>query len=278
MPVEEDIAPVLDRIRERRGVDFTQYRENTLRRRLSRRLLACNCADLHAYLNLLERKPEEFDRLLSDLTIKYTEFFRDHQVFDIIRDDVLPAVFERSADRGYGTAIWSAGCATGEEAYSLAVLLCQKEWTGPGVPRPRIIATDVDPVAISTAQAGSYSAEFALGQLTPESVPYFSGEGRKLVASSQLKELISFCVHDLTVPSAAHDIGAMWPHSFSLILCRNMLMYLTRPTQTRVLALFVEKLEPGGCLVIGTKEAVPGLMIDRLSPINQKAGIYKRAW
>lgn len=278
MPVEEDIAPVLDRIRERRGVDFTQYRENTLRRRLSRRLLACSCKDLHSYINFLESRPEEYDRRLSDLTIKYTEFFRDPEVFDIIQGDVLPAVLERSAERDYGTAIWSAGCATGEEAYSLAVLLCQKQCTGTGFLGPRIIATDLDPVAIAAAQAGSYNADFALGQLPREAVPYFHREGRKLVASSQLKELISFRMHDLTVPSALRDIEGIWSHSLGLILCRNVLMYLTRLTQTKILELFAGKLEPGGYLVIGTKEAVPGILMDRLVPVNQKAGIYKKAW
>ena len=120
-----DIRPVLAAVYESRGIDFSQYKSATLCRRVERRLRACNCCDIDSYLIHLRSSPDEIDKLISDLTIKYSEFFRDSWVYDAIRETVLPAIISENLKKGSNLNIWSAGCANGEEAYSLAVLVKQ---------------------------------------------------------------------------------------------------------------------------------------------------------
>lgn len=273
---EDDIKPVLDKILERRGVDFTQYRETTLRRRLGRRLVACNCADVGSYLLLLDSYADELDRLLSDLTIKYSEFFRDSEVYDGIRDLVLPSIIADKPSVDDIIYVWSAGCAAGEETYSLAVTARQMIDSGICPNCITILGTDIDPVALISAQAGCYVKDFMPRPLDERSAVLFHDDGKRITASDSLKELVRFQRHDLTASDAAESMREMWPRQFDLILCRNVLVYLLRETQSKVLSLCYELLRPGGFLVIGTKEVLPKSMESNLEVIDQRCGIFRK--
>lgn len=273
---DNDIGPILAMIREKRGIDFTQYRDSTLRRRLDRRMLACDCNDLCSYAQQLECSSEELDRLVSDLTIKYSEFFRDGWVYDAIRDAVLPALIADKRPSNESIAIWSAGCATGEEAYSLAILARQMIVAGSCPTGVKIVGSDIDPLAIKAAEDGVYSKDFAPQMLEDRFICDFVDRGKKIAVSDEVKQLVSFHQHDLTAPTAALQMRKIWPGGFELILCRNVLVYLLRDAQSRVLSLCSEMLRPGGFLIIGTKEMIPRSMESDLIVVDKSSGLYRK--
>lgn len=270
----EDIGPVLIRLHTARGVDFRQYRKSTLRRRIARRMTARNCPDLSAYLAVLDRDVDEYDLLLRDLTIKYTEFFRDSQVYDIIRNVILPEITS-SSRRDKTVAIWSAGSATGEEAYSLASMIREVEKPAHRLDEAVIIGTDVDPFAVSAAGEGRYVRQLLPN--VPDGCPEgcFVQDGACVCAGERLKSIVRFEVHDLISPQALDNIKAIWPGTFDLILCRNVLVYLNRPAQAQVLDLCCNMLSPGGYLVLGTREYMPNSLLTRLSVCDAKARVFR---
>lgn len=270
----DDISPVWDKIREDRGIDFSLYRDGTLRRRLSRRLAARGCEDVPSYVALLERDAAEYDLLLRDLTIKYTEFYRDPFVFDIIGRDVIPCL--AAENDGGELAIWSAGCATGEEAYSLAAMIRQMNASDQCELAASILGTDIDPAAVDAARCASYAKDIMPMPLSCEVAGYLRDEGKRMTASPEIRELVRFAVHDLTSVSAGEDLAQVCPGPFDLILCRNVLMYLHRPAQAKVLEMCCNALRPGGFLVVGTGETIPRAMETELKCIEQKAKIYRK--
>ena len=153
-----DFASLLDRIRERSGIDFSTYKTATIVRRLRGRMGATKVASLAEYADLVEHDPEEYARLVSSLLIKVTEFFRDPKVFEYLRDDTLPALIDEALADGRQLRVWSAGCSTGEEAYSLAITLAEALGTDRAAFDVRVFATDIDSSAIAFARRGVYPA------------------------------------------------------------------------------------------------------------------------
>src|SRR5215207_3373876 len=155
---ERALRSFLASIRERGGIDFSTYKRGTILRRLQRRMLATGSEDLRAYRRYVDENPDEFNRLTSSFLIKVTEFFRDGDLFERLREDVLPRLIDEAHGDDRELRVWSAGCATGEEAYSLAILIA--ELLGDRLPEfnVRIFATDVDGDAVSFARRGSYAA------------------------------------------------------------------------------------------------------------------------
>src|SRR5204862_6625353 len=150
MPDEERILRgFLDQVRERSGIDFSAYKRATILRRLQRRLAATGSSTLRDYMRFIRTNPEEYQRLASSFLIKVTEFFRDPDLFSALRDEIIPAVIGEAGTRHNEIRIWSAGCATGEEAYSLAILVADA--LGPRVDEfsVRLFATDIDAQAIA---------------------------------------------------------------------------------------------------------------------------------
>ncbi|MCL5103056.1 MAG: protein-glutamate O-methyltransferase CheR [Armatimonadetes bacterium] len=271
---QEDISSVLAKVLDKAGVDFSQYRDSTLRRRLSRRMAANNCADLESYSSLLDSDPSEYRALLSDFSIKYTEFFRDPWVFDIIRDRVLPAIVEERAEREFGLTIWSAGCATGEEAYSIASLA--KRTDRCDCSAIHVLGTDIDPGAIATARLGSY-VKALLPTLPDRGMDDdFIDSGNLITVSPLLREMVSFHQHDITSATAVESLRSIRTEPFDLVLCRNVLIYLHRPAQTQVVSACLDSLNPGGFLVLGTGETMPKSLEDRVTTFDLKARIYRR--
>lgn len=271
-----DIGPILDRMQEKRCVDFRLYRESTLRRRINRRMSACGCFDLPSYLSLLDSTPEELDRLFLDLTIKYTKFFRDSWVFDILKQDILPVIIAEKKRAKDTVRIWSAGCATGEEAYSLAILIRTIKESQAGFPTIDILATDIDPVALDTARKGAFRKVFLDSPLDEAIHNYFTDEDQVIVARQELKEIIRFHEHDLTNTTAVQQARLLSPEPFDLIICRNVLVYLKRAAQAGVLERLCTLLRPGSFLVLGTGEIPPKFMEAELQPVNSKVRIYQK--
>ena len=257
----------LSQVLDKSGLDFSAYKPATILRRLKRRMVATNSNSLDEYLRYLDQHPEEYQRLISSFLIKVTEFYRDRELFDALRRDILPRVIEDARHHSKELRIWSAGCATGEEAYSIAMLVA--EGLGDELEQftVRIFATDLDAQAIAYARRGIYPAA-SLNAAPPELVErYFTREDGEVEVDKRIRSLVVFGQHDL-------GQRAPFPH-IDLVLCRNVLIYFGADLQRRVLQLFAYSLRIGGVLVLGKAETTSPLT-EYFAPINALLRIYRR--
>ena len=238
---------ILDYVRQVRGVDFREYKPRGLTRRLRQRMQSLGIDDVDAYLLHLQRHSEESAALFDTILINVTSFFRDAEVWDALRDRVVPNLAAVRASHG-PIRVWSAGCASGQEAYSAAILLAEILGADAFKHRVTIFATDVDDEALSEARRGRFSAGQVGDVPRPLLAKYFTrtnGDERYRV-DGDLRRSIVFGHHDLIQdpPIARLD----------LILCRNTLMYFNAEAQARILARFAQSLNPGGHLTLGRAE------------------------
>jgi two-component system, chemotaxis family, CheB/CheR fusion protein len=247
---EDELRSFLDRIRERTGLDFTAYKRPTITRRLQRRMAAVGVDDLDSYRRYLDRHPEEQQVLVAHFLIKVTEFFRDPELFDALRDQVLPTLIAEARERGE-LRIWSAGCATGEEAYSVAMLVADLLGDELATLPVRIFATDVSPDVVEFARHGVYPAS-AVVSLPPDLVArHFIRIDGGYEVRKAIRSMIIF---------GEHDLGRRAPFPrIDLVLCRNVLIYFTTELQRRALQLFAFSLRSGGYLALGKSETVSPL-------------------
>jgi len=230
---------------ERRGLMVTSYKEPCLRRRLAVRMRARNVHTFDDYSRLLDTAPEEFDLLLDALTINVTKFFRNPETYAVLREKVMPEIGGRGSGAGNReVAVWSAGCATGEEAYSLAILLLEA-----GV-RGRVDASDLDPGALEFMAKAVYP-ESAVSEVPKASLQRWFSPGPPFVVQPAVRQLVRQVRHDLT-----RDPAPAPP--YQLIACRNVVIYFDRPTQERLFKTFYDALAPGGWLVLGKVETLFG--------------------
>lgn len=249
-------------VRERTGIDFAAYREGTVRRRIANRMLCAGVADAAEYLHLLETRADETWQLLDRLSIKVSRFYRDRAVFDHLHEQLVP-LWRRA---GRPVRIWSAGCARGEEAYSLALLLVRA-----GIPG-NVLATDIDPAALAFACAGRYPAD-ALAELDASEVARcFSATGDgSYEVRAELRARVSFARHDLTAQAPPEGGG------FDLVACRNVLIYLKRPAQQAVLGALVAALAPNGHLCLGEAEWPHTELMPALQALPRRTRTFRRA-
>jgi two-component system CheB/CheR fusion protein len=247
----DDLRDLLGRIQELSGIDFGSYKPATILRRLRGRMNATGRATLAEYAAYLEDNPEEYARLINSLLIKVTEFFRDPKVFDYLRLNVLPELIAEAKREGRELRIWSAGCSTGEEAYSLAIVVADA--LGNDLPRldVRIFATDIDRQAIAFARRGIYPPIALKGLPAGPRDRYFVKTADGYEVEKRLRALMVFGEHDLAE-------RAPFPR-IDLLLCRNVLIYFAVPMQRVALETFAFSLRPGGRLVLGMSESVMAL-------------------
>jgi two-component system CheB/CheR fusion protein len=231
------------------GHDFSLYKPATLLRRVARRAKRRSCAGLDQYAELLEDDPREIQVLFEDLLIGVTSFFRDPEAFDTIRRQVIPRIVDER-DAGGSIRVWVAGCGTGQEAYSLAMLFREALADRTEAPALKIFATDANENALAVARRGHYP------QGIVEEVPadlmkrYFRSEESEKRVTEELREACIFARHDLLSDPPFS--------SLDLISCRNVLIYLRQEAQDRLLPLFHYALKPGGTLFLGSSEGVTG--------------------
>ncbi|MBV8085046.1 MAG: PAS domain-containing protein [Chloroflexi bacterium] len=248
---ERAMDVLLADLRERSGIDFSSYKRPTIQRRLRRRMAATDVKTVEEYLAYIDANPEEYQRLINSFLIKVTDFFRDAELFERLRSGVLPDIIEFARHHGKEIRIWSAGCATGEEAYSLGILLCECLGQELDDFHIRIFATDLDDDAVNFARRGIYQAS-ALAGIDPDLVArYFTEDDGQYEIRKRVRALMVFGQHDL-------GQRAPFPH-IDLILCRNVLIYFTTELQRRALQLFAFALRTGGYLVMGKAESTSPL-------------------
>jgi two-component system, chemotaxis family, CheB/CheR fusion protein len=243
--IDQDLELLLDYLRRSRGFDFTGYKRASLSRRINKRMQVVGVDGYLRYLDHLEVDPEEFTQLFNTILINVTGFFRDPPSWDYLRDEILPTL---DADkRGGGPIrIWSAGCASGEEAYTLAMVTAEALGADTVRERVKIYATDVDDEALNQARLARYRDKQAEGVPPNLLERYFELNGGGYVFSKDLRRSVIFGRHDLIQDAPISRID--------LLVCRNTLMYLNADTQSHVLARFGFALREGGYLMLGKAE------------------------
>ncbi|GAA1305732.1 CheR family methyltransferase [Saccharothrix xinjiangensis] len=267
-PVEPDskFEAVLKYLKEARGFDFTGYKRTSLARRVRRRMAQVDIEDFSDYVDLLQVNPEEFNALFNTILINVTDFFRDAEAWDHVRADVVPQLL---AERGPDDPIrvWSAGCAGGQEAYSLAMVFADALGAERFRQRVKIYATDVDEEALGQARQASYSAA-EVHNLTEEQLQrYFDQQGNRHVFRKDLRRSVIFGRNDLVQDAPISRID--------LLVCRNTLMYFNAETQGKILNRFHFALSPRGMLFLGKAEML--LSHTRIfDPVDLKRRTFRR--
>lgn len=244
-------------------LDCSGYRDEYLKRRFEVRLRATGVATFGKYIVYLKHHPEEFHNLLDDLTVNYTMFFRDSTVYTYLQNSLLPKVLNKTSQ----VRIWSAGCATGEEPYSLAILV--SKLLGEEAKRSvTIYAGDIDEAVLSKAANGLY-AKNQVSSLDQQSIEkYFVKEGENFRVNDSVKRLIRFERVDLMKPAVHQNLD--------LILCRNVMIYFSKECQQRIHMNFYQALKNGGYLVIGKSELLTGEPSQRFAVIDQQERVYQK--
>ena len=264
---EEPLEEFLEELRHRHGLDFKSYKEPTIRRRLQRRFAATGTDSLQEYRRYLAENSSEYGNLVNAFLIKVTEFFRDREQFEYLREEVLPEIIERARSRGEQLRVWSAGCATGEEAYSLAILISEALGDEAGNFNVRIFATDLDASAVNFARRGVYPPSALSGLSNEQIQSHFDEEDGHYQVKKSIRSMIVFGEHDLVQRSPFPQVD--------LVVSRNVLIYFTSPLQRRTLQLFAYSLKNGGYLMLGKAETTSPLP-DYFGPIEREYKVYQR--
>ncbi len=247
------------------GHDFSGYKTKTFNRRIQRRKQLLQIATLEDYVARLRRDSSEVAALYRDLLINVTNFFRDKDAFDALKAQVIPVLFEGKG-RNDTVRVWVPGCATGEEVYSIAILIREHMDTLDARPRVQIFATDIDDRSLEAARSARYP-EPLLESVTPERRRrFFVQEGTSFVVTKDVRELCVFSPHSLIrdPPFSRMD----------LVSCRNLLIYLASDLQGDVIPLFHYSLRPNGFLFLGTSENI-GTFSDLFTSIDKKQRIFR---
>src|SRR5262245_21682959 len=252
-------------LRSQTGHDFSQYKKNTICRRIERRMHVHQIETANNYLRYLQQTPREADILFKELLIGVTSFFRDPEAFKVLKEHLLKSLKERPKD--YGIRVWVPGCSGGEEVYSLAILLreCMEELNRSF--KVQVFGTDLDQDAIQTARTGLYPASVA-GDMNPERLKrYFIKEDNAYRISKDIREMAVFAFQNVIKDPPFTKLD--------LLSCRNLLIYLDTDLQKRLLPIFHYALRPSGLLFLGTSESV-GTFVDLFSLLDKKWKIFRR--
>jgi len=245
------------------GLDCAGYRDEYIKRRFAVRLRATGTNTYRRYVRYLKKNPAEFNLVLNDLTINYTTFFRDRDVYVYLEKTVLPRLF-----RSKEVKIWSAGCATGEEPYSLAILV--HKLLGKELPtyHVTIFASDLDEDALAKAAEGEYTGKQLNGLEASLIDKYFSSNGASYRVKDFVRQLVHFEKHDLMKPSTRKG--------FDLILCRNVMIFFSKESQQQIHMYFYNALRDGGYLVIGKSEILSGEPSKKFVCVDVNCRVYQK--
>src|SRR4051812_32971830 len=260
------LARVADVLRNRTGNDFHGYKQNTFLRRVQRRMQVVQIDDIAHYVEFLRSDADETLHLFNDLLIGVTQFFRDKKEFEVLEAEVIPKMFSNKA-AGQQVRVWVLGCATGEEAYSIGILLREHLAKMDSAPQVQIFATDIDGRALATARVGRYRANIE-ADLSPERLArWFVREGDTYCVVKELREMCIFSQHNVIKDAPFSRLD--------LVSCRNLLIYLNADLQNRVIPLFHFALLPDRFLFLGNSENVtrhPKMFV----PIDRRARIFRK--
>jgi two-component system CheB/CheR fusion protein len=263
---ERGVDAIVRLLRDEYAIDFSHYKASTVVRRIERRLALNRSLDIDAYVAQLRADPRELSSLYEDLLIGVTRFFRDEKAFETLEQKVIPELVER-VPPNETIRVWVPGCATGPEAYSVAMLLFEA-LSARGRPiNLKILATDVHKASLDIASAGIYAEEHIGGISQQRLDRFFTLKPAGYQVSQSLRECIVFAPHNVIRDAPFTNLD--------LVTCRNMLIYLQAHAQKTVLTLFHFGLKPGGVLFLGSSES-PGGLIEEFETIDEHSKIYRK--
>lgn len=265
---EQALLDILAKLRAGTGHDFRHYKRATVLRRIERRMQVTTQPDLPAYYRYICEHADETKALLDDMLIGVTNFFRDRESFESLEREVIPQLFARQndADSAHEIRVWSAGASTGEEAYSLAIVLNDYKAETSSDLKIQVFASDIDDRAISTGRTGRYS-EAIITDVSPARLrQYFVKEDANYRVRKDIRERVLFAKHSLLADPPFSQID--------LIVCRNLLIYLDRDIQREILQMFHFALRAGGYLFLGTSESADACP-ELFTTVDKKNRIFR---
>jgi two-component system CheB/CheR fusion protein len=264
--LERDLRSILMIVRTQTGIDFSNYKPNTVRRRIARRMALQRVEDYTGYRAMLRDNPPEVERLFKDLTINVTRFFRDESAMEtLVEKGLRPMMADKSDDTSL--RIWVPGCSSGEEAYSLAILLLEAVEEMEKFFDIKIFATDINKEAIQAARSGLYPEAISADISQHRLRRFFSKKGQRYQVDSKIRDMVVFAVHDVTADPPFSNLD--------IISCRNLLIYMNTDLQKKVLPVFHFSLNSHGRLFLGTSETA-GEASDLFSCESKKAKLYRK--
>jgi chemotaxis protein methyltransferase CheR len=245
---DAEFAAITKCLRDRRQFDLEQYKDRCVRRRIAKRLRLAQVTDFSAYLSRLDTDLDELDALLATISIHVSQFFRNPDTFRILEQSILPDLCRRARAAGRSRlTLWSAGCASGEEPYSLAMLV---DDLGAADLDIRVLATDISEPILESARTGAFDAT-RLREVPVQAIDkYFRVDNDRYQLIDRIRDRVEFRRHNIVTDT-------LYPAA-DLILCRNVLIYFTRSEQERILSRFAEVMQENGALVLGRSETMIG--------------------
>jgi len=263
---EDILKDIFGLLRERSGIDFSHYKPSTVARRIERRMGINQIADHDGYLGLLRQNDTEVQTLAREMLINVTRFFRDSEAFDYLEQQVVPRLIEASGSENE-VRVWVAGCSTGEEAYSLAILMDEGLRRADSRKRTKIFATDVDVDAIADASLGRYTTEIR-ADVSPERLErYFTASSDGYAVRQEIRQRVVFATHNMISDPPFSNID--------LICCRNVLIYFQQPIQQKVIAAFHFSLRRRGVAFFGKAESV-GELKSHFEPLKERFRLFRK--
>jgi len=271
-PLEEKDQSALEKVvillRSKTGNDFSQYKKNTIYRRIERRMGIHQITRISSYVRYLQENPQEIELLFKELLIGVTSFFRDPVAWEQLQSEAIPLLLAGRPTGGELRA-WSTGCSTGEEAYSLAIAFKEvlEQFKPAGTFKLQIFATDLDKDAIDKARQGLYPLNIAADMSAERLQHYFTREENGYRVAKVIREMVTFATQNVIMdpPFTKLDI----------LICRNLLIYLTPELQKKLMPLFYYSLNPGAVLFLGSAETVSAFT-DIFAPLNIKSRLFRR--
>ncbi|HBR15992.1 MAG: hypothetical protein A3G39_04990 [Deltaproteobacteria bacterium RIFCSPLOWO2_12_FULL_43_16] len=260
---DDDLWKLLEKLYHEKRWDFRNYKKASLKRRISVRLSALNISSYKEYYKILESDPKEYDKLFSTITVKVSEFFRETEVFDLLKT-VITSEFSNAAK---GLKTWCCGCAYGEEAYSLGIILneCLKP---ENLQNTKIFATDIDNESLDIARKGIYREELLQNVDSSLRDKYFIKINKGYKVKYIIRNMVRY---------GRLDIVKDFPLSkIDILFCRNLFMYFEKKLQREVFEKLDFALKPGGILVLGKAEILPASFLSRYKEIKERSRVYRK--
>ncbi|WP_190300503.1 CheR family methyltransferase [Rufibacter hautae] len=260
------LQKVFTLIRHKTGHDFSLYKRNTIFRRIERRMNSHQIIQFSEYVRFLQENPLEVEHLFKELLIGVTKFFRDAEAFALLQEKYLPELLKQKKEGDY-LRVWVAACSTGEEAYSIAILLQETLEKLDMHLKIQIFATDIDPEAIARARAATYLENISADVSPARLKRFFTKSENNYIVKKELREMVVFAVHNINRDAPFTKLD--------LLTCRNMLIYLSAELQKKLFPVFHYSLNPNGLLFLGSSETLSGFP-DMFTTLDTKWKISRR--
>ena len=274
--MNKEIQSILNYLKQKRGFDFSGCRPSMVERRLEKRLLLTKCKNLNEYHNYLQGQADELDQLIDILTINVSRFFRNTLTFEYLSDRILPVlVHENEKSPDPSLRVWSAGCATGEEPYSVAILINELLEKEKKILDITIFATDIDNKILKQAQKAIYPFASIKGIKYRLLSKYFHARGESFKLVPEIKKLVTFLSYDMLDKKSFVPPESIYG-DFDLVLCRNLLIYFNREFQELIFDKLYRSLKKGGYLVLGEAEIPSEKYQQYFKKVNECCYIYQK--